>query len=130
MKILTSLILVISMMSNLAFADCDFKTGITPGPNNTFVYTEECHKKVGLMTKQLVNQTQQIADLNKAIQLKDLALDYSNKRTELWMDTTFKLEQNQESIESMRKKNEWLFFALGALTVFGAGVMAAQLSRR
>jgi len=129
MKKLISVLLLFAMFSNVAFADCDFKTGISPLPDGNYEYTKGCHEQVGIMKKQLDNSTQAIADLNKAISLKDLALKASDDRTQLWMDTSFKLEQREESIADMRKKNDWLYFGLGALTILASGYMASQLIR-
>lgn len=128
-KTLFSLVIMISFISNIAFADCDFKTGITPVGNGTQIYSQDCHRQVGLMVQQLQTKDMQIQDLSKAIDLKNIALKASDDRTQLWMDTSFKLEQRVESIDTLRKQNDWLYFGLGALTVIGTGFMAASLIR-
>jgi hypothetical protein len=129
MKKIISSLLLICMLSNTALADCDFSTGITPGPNHTYIYTEECHLQVGKLIQQNTTYSLQIADLTKAIDLKDLALTKSDQRTQLWMTTSDQLTDRMTKIESEQKHNEWLYFGLGVLTTFAAGYVAAQALR-
>jgi hypothetical protein len=125
-KLIVSILLAI-MTINSAFADCDFSSGITPGPNKTFIYTEECHLKVGHLVQDNAIMTKQLTDLNQAISLKDLALTKSDARAQLWMSTSENLEGRLQKVDSLEKSSQWLMFGLGALTVFGAGIMAAKL---
>jgi len=127
MKKLVSLLLLTCFLSNAAMADCDFSTGITPGPNNTFIYTEECHLAVGKMKEDNAALTLEIGDLNKAIQLKDLALVKADQRTQLWMTTSDQLTDRITKIDDVAKHNEWMYFGLGVVTTFLAGYAAAQL---
>jgi hypothetical protein len=126
MKKLAKMIVILALIPNLAFADCDFAKGITPGPNNTFVYSQECHLKVGQLVQDNKTKDAQIADLNKAIQLKDLALLKADERTQLWMDTSDKLINRVNTIDETYKKNEWFYFGLGVLTTFAAGYAIAR----
>lgn len=102
-----------------AEAACDWKT-IIPGPNRTFVYTEVCHQEVGKLV-------QANKDLASAVQLKDLAITNADARTQLWMTTSENMENRLQKMDSSEKSNGWLMFGLGALTVLGAGFMAAKL---
>jgi hypothetical protein len=120
MKKLIYSILLISLFPLGCFADCDWKTGITQGPNNTFVYTEACHQEVGKLVK--ANK-----DLTSAIQLKDLALTNADARTALWQKSADDEMDRLNKMSADRKMNDWLFFGLGALTVIGSGFMAARL---
>lgn len=124
---LTSFLLAL-LFTFQVLADCDFKTGISPNQDGSYRYVKECHILVGQMKAKLESTDQATQDLLKAIQLKDQALKTADERTQLWMDAALKLEKREESIENLRKQNDWMYFALGALTVFGSGVMAAQLS--
>ena len=125
-KIISSLLLLI--ISTNAFADCDFSKGITVGPNDTYIYNKECHIKVGQLVQDNKIKDSQISDLNQAIQLKDLALTKSDERVQLWMNTSYKLEDRLTSINSLEKKNEVVYFILGiavtSLAVWGAGQLA------
>lgn len=128
MKLILTLISIISFVSNIALADCDFKTGISPIVDG-FKYSQQCHQQVGIMVQELQIKDKQLEDLNKAIDLKNTALKASDDRTQLWMDASFKLEARTEAIENLRKSNDWIYFGLGALTILGAGFMAASLVR-
>jgi hypothetical protein len=123
MRKVVSLIVGICLLSQAAFADCDFSKGITPGPNKTFVYSEECHLKVGQLIQDNATKDAQIADLGKAIELKDLALTKSDARATLWMDRSQKLEDRVLKIDELQSKNNLLYYGLGILTVFAAGYL-------
>lgn len=129
MKKVISLLLLFCFISNAALADCDFSTGITPGPNHTFIYTEACHLQVGKLVQDNKTKDAQLADLTKAITLKDLALTKSDERTQLWMDTSDKLQNRLTTVDSLAKKNEWIYFGLGVLATVGAGYVASQMYR-
>jgi len=110
-----------------AYSDCNFKTDITPGPNKTFVYSEACHQKVGSLVQDDQVKAQQVTDLNKAITLKDLALQASDKRATDWMNTSATLEKRVQEVDKLESTNKVLYFGLGVLTTFLAGYAAAKL---
>lgn len=126
---LLKILLAVSLFSNVAFADCDFST-LVHNPDGTVTYSKTQHICVGSLVQDNATKTQQITDYKKALDLKDLAITTSDKRTQLWMDTTFKLEDNIQKMDSLKNTNQWIYFGLGALTIIGAGMMAAQLSHR
>lgn len=129
MKNIVSILLVINIFCYSAFADCNFATGITPGPNNTFIYSQECHRKVGQLVDQNKSKDAQIADYVKAISLKDLAYTAADQRATLWNDTAAKLEDRLQKVDSLQSKNETLYFGLGVLTTFAAAWAAGKLMR-
>lgn len=112
------------MVPFVSLGDCDFSKGITPGLNGTFVYSETCHKKVGQVVQDNKNLTQANSDLTKAISLKDLAIQTSDKRATLWNNTAENLESRLQKVDTMEKHNEWIFFGLGVLAT-GASVWLA-----
>jgi hypothetical protein len=122
-------LLAICMFANTAFADCDFSTGISPNQDGSYKYSKECHLKVGSLVQDNQTKDQQIDKLTKAIDLKDLALTKSDQRAQLWMDTSFKLEDDVQKMNRLKSDNQWIYFGLGVLTTFAAGYAAAQLSR-
>ena len=130
MKKIISSILLLCFISNVAYGDCDFGKDIIPGPNHTWIYTDECHLQVGKMRNNNKALTLQVGDLTNAIQLKDLALTKSDARTTLWMNTSDQLTDRLNKIQEVEKHNEWLYFGLGVLTTFAAGYIAAQAIRR
>lgn len=120
-----SLLVLLSFISNVALADCDWSTGVTKLPDGSFKYSAECHIKVGETVRDLDIAKNQIVDYKKAIELKDLALQKSDERVNLWMDTSYKLQDRMAAIDSIQSKNNWLHFGLGVvftgLAVWGAG---------
>jgi hypothetical protein len=130
MKKIVSSFLLFCFISNAALADCDFSTGITAGPNHTFIYTQGCHEAVGKLVQDNQALTLQVGDLTKAIALKDLALTKADDRTQLWMNTSDKLIDRVDKIDDTVKHNEWLYFGLGVLTTFAAGYVVSQTVRR
>jgi hypothetical protein len=114
-------------MSNSVFAACDWSTGITPGPNKTYIYTEECHQRVGALVADNKVKEQQILDYQKVITMKDLAIKDSDARYQLWFDTSRNLEDRLQKVDSMQKSNEYLAFGLGVAMTFLAGYAAAKL---
>jgi hypothetical protein len=120
MKKFIALILLFSLNANAA---CDWSTGITSGPNKTFIYTEECHQAVGALI-------QSNKDLTAAIQLKDLAINMSDQRVALWEKTADDEQQRLSTMENEQKHSDWLYFGLGVATTFLAAYGAAQLVHR
>lgn len=130
MKKFISLIVLLCMFANVALADCNWSTDVTKLPDGSFRYTEGCHLAVGGLVQSNKTKDAQISDLTKAITLKDLALQTSDKRAQLWMDTSAQLEARLQKIDSMESTNKWLYFGLGTITMLGAGYMASQLIKR
>jgi hypothetical protein len=127
-KTLITSFIALVFSSNLCLANCDWKTGITPATNNTFIYSQDCNKEVGLLVEQNKVQTQQIADYVKAIQLKDLALTASDNRATLWNNTSQNLEDRLQKIDITEKHNEFIFFGLGILSAVAVGYGVAKLT--
>jgi hypothetical protein len=121
--------LLFSMISNIALADCDW-TKIKNNGDGTYTYSKELHICVGQTVEDNKTKDLQIQDLTKAVSLKDLAIQKSDERTQLWIDTSLKLEKNIQAMDSFKKTDEWLYFGLGALTIFASGIAAAQLTNR
>ena len=117
------LICILLLFSSIAQADCDWAKGITPGPNNTYIYSLDCHIAVG----QLVKSNK---DLTAAIQLKDLAIANSDARVALWEKTSDDELDKLNKLESDQKMSQWLYFGLGVATTFLAGYTAAKLAGR
>lgn len=123
-KLIAALLLVVSF-TNVASAACDFSTGITKNDNGSYTYTKECHVAVGEMKRDLDSATVQLGEYKKAIELKDLALSKSNANADLWMNTSFKLQDRMNAVDELKSKNQVLAFGLGilvtGLAVWGAG---------
>lgn len=116
------MVLSIPMQS---FGACDFSKDIQENADGTYKYTRDCHVEVGKRVRRLVLVEQQVVELEKTIELKDLALVKQKERADLWMDASFKINDKLQSYDSAASKNQWLYFGLGvaatALAVWGAG---------
>jgi len=128
MKRILCTILALSFFSNVALAECDFSAGITKTADG-YLYTKECHVKVGEMKQDLKIANEQNEKLTKALDLKDFAITKADQRADMWMNTTYKLEDRINTIDQMRSTNQWVAFGLGALTMFAAAYAASQLQR-
>jgi hypothetical protein len=124
-----SVLMSILLFSNIAFCDqsCDWKTGITPGPNKTFVYSEACHLQVGKLVQDSAVKDQQIKDLSTAIDLKNLAINFSDQRATLWQKNSLDAQDRLSKIDSEQKHNDFLYFGLGILSAIGVGFATAKL---
>jgi hypothetical protein len=127
MKIVSVLILL-SIFSNIAFADCDW-TKIKDNGDNTFTYSKELHLCVGSLVQDNKVKTEQLTKLNQALELKDLAITKSDQRVALWMDTSEKMQERISKAESLQSKNDFWYFGLGIASAVAAGWMASQLIR-
>lgn len=129
MRNLVVALMIALMLPFQAFADCDFSTGITKTEDG-YLYTKECHIKVGETVRDLEISLLQNKKLGEAITLKDLALSKANERADLWMNTSYKLEARVETMDSLYQRNKWLYFGLGILAASAAVYAAGQLNNR
>ncbi len=130
MKKLISLLILTSLVVPMAFADtsnCDWSK-IVENPDKTFNYSPALNLCVGQLVQDNQVQATQLLDLNKALTLKDTALQDSDKRVQNWQATSVKLEDSLQSYDELRNRNYWLFFALGVLTTAGAVWAAGSLA--
>lgn len=116
-------------MSNVCYADCDLKLDIVKNPDRTFTYSNGCHIRFGEVVQDNGILTEQNLKLNKALDLKDIALDRADKRADKFQNAMFKLEDRITKIDSIQATNKWLYFGLGAAAMFAATYAASQALR-
>lgn len=126
MNKITKITIFCLILSNISFSECNW-SNIKKNNDNTYTYSEELHLCVGELVRDNKNKDEQISNLTKSISLKDLALQTSDKRVEMWMDTSLKLEDRVNKVDSMQKTNNFLFFGAGILTTILAGFMTARI---
>jgi hypothetical protein len=121
-KIINSLLLFISVSS--CFAECDWKTDIVR-KGDEFTYTAACHDKVGKMVKELEDRRNQVTELNKTVELKDLFILKQDERILIWRNATYEVEDRFLKYDNMKKYNDVMYFGGGILVamlgVWGAG---------
>ena len=114
------LFILLLLISQVSYAECDFKTGITKNSDGSYNYTRDCHIRVG-------ETVQENENLKKSIDLKDLAIQKQEDRITLWSDTSYKLEQRVNAIEEMKSKNDFLYFGLGVLATVGTAFAVSRV---
>lgn len=118
---------MVLLVNQTVLADCNPKE-IKETDKGTFEYTLDCHVDYGKLRQNEDARKKQVDHLKKSIELKDLALDYSNKRIEIWQQATYKMEDRLLKIEKNNEKIKWLYFGLGVLVMSGAVWGAGQLN--
>lgn len=93
--------------------------------DSKYIYTPECHLKVGELIKEEKKREKQVEELKKSIELKELALDISDQRIMKWRNEAYSQNQALERSYKYSKYNDLLYFGLGIVTtslaVWGAG---------
>lgn len=116
------------LLANAALADttCNWST-IKLLPDGNYEYPAALNLCVGQLVQTNKIQLAQIADLQSAIQLKDLALTNADGRTQLWMTTSLAEQDRLTKIDSDSKTNNFIYFGLGVLATIGTGFAVAKL---
>lgn len=108
-----------------SIAACDFSKDIKENLDGTYIYTRECHIEVGKRVKKLLLLDEQIVELEKTIELKDLALSKQKERADLWMNTSMQATEKLRLYDSTVGKENTLYFVFGIgvtiLSVWAAG---------
>jgi hypothetical protein len=123
------LIVVLSVRGGYAASSCDFSTDIKENPNGTYTYTRDCHIEVGKAVKSVSLLNEKIELLEKKIDLKDFQISKYEERTQLWMDTSFKLNDKLMTYEAIKRNDLWISFGLGVLTAIAAGYAVHQVAK-
>lgn len=119
-----SLFLATLLFCNSAFSNCDFSK-IIKNEDGTYTYSKELHICVGELKVDNEVKSEQISEYKKAIELKDLAILKAQERADLWMDTSYTLENKLQKAYTIKNRNYIVYYGLGILTmsvaVWGAG---------
>lgn len=120
------IIILLSILSYSLFADtCDWSK-IQKNADGTYTYSKTLHVCVGQTVQDNKIKDEQVSKLTEAISLKDLAIQKADQRTQLWMDTSEKLENRMQKVDELVKGNERLYFILGVVTTGAAVFLAAK----
>ncbi len=124
-KIIT--FVMILMMSNISFAECDWST-ITK-VDSRYSYSVDCHKEVGKLVKEQELRREQVVKLNKTISLKDLSISKAEERITNWRDTTYILEKRLQTQRKWSRYNDWMYFGGGIFMTVLAGWTMGQVNK-
>ena len=111
---------------NVNAEDCNPKKDIVE-QSGKFIYSESCHLEFGKLKIIEKDRQKQIQHMQESIKLKDLALDLSNKRIELWQDSTYKIENRFIKMQNNNENMKLVYFGLGVLIMGGATWAASQM---
>lgn len=124
MKI-SCLVISMSLISNMAFASCNWSEDVKKNQDGSFSYSRGCHLEVGASLEELDLRRRQVEELKKSVELKDLAISYSEQRTQLWIDSSTKMNERLNQYEAARANAGWVYFGVGVavtvLSVWAAG---------
>jgi hypothetical protein len=126
MKMIDCLIFIF-LIPSIALGSCNWGT-IKKNTDKTYTISESLYICVGQLVEDSKIKTQQIADLTKAITLKDLSVQEADKKADLWNQAAIKLENRLQSVDSIEKKSDWLYFGLGMLATGFAAYTASKLA--
>lgn len=120
-KIVSSLL--VFLLSSSAFADCKWSS--IKEVEDGFLYSEECHFKVGTLVANEKDYKIQIEEQKKAISLKDLTIKDLTTSSNMWEKEAKFQFQTLENYKEAEDKRKWLWIGTGVgatlLTIFLAG---------
>lgn len=108
---------------------CDFSKDIQPNPDGSYTYSRGCHIEVGKRVKKLSLMEQQVSELEKTIELKDIALSKQKQRADEWMDSSLVLNEKLQAYNYTTQKSNTLHFILGAATVILSAWAVGQATK-
>jgi len=111
------------LTSQIALASCNPKQ-IKRQSSGKYLYPVDCHIEFGKLRLVEQERVKQVAQLKKSIELKDLAIDKSNERIELWQKSTYRVEDRLLKVEKNTERLKWIYLGLG-IVVTGAAVWGA-----
>jgi hypothetical protein len=133
---LVALFLAIYLFSTTAFGAsttlpdgtvCDWSRAIH-NSDGTVTYPADLHVCVGKVVQDDATKTQQVADLNKAIDLYKVTIQTDEQRIQNWIATSVNLENHVATIDDLQKKNQWLYFGLGVAATVAAAYTANKVA--
>jgi hypothetical protein len=114
-----------SLICNTTLASCNWSEDVRKNQDGSFSYSRGCHVEVGASLEELDLRRRQVDELKKSVELKDLAISYSEQRTQLWIDSSIKMNERLNQHEATRANSGWIYFGVGVavtvLSVWAAG---------
>jgi uncharacterized protein YdeI (BOF family) len=123
-----AIFLIVFLISAQALAVCD-STDIKKNEDGSYTYGKECHVLVGKTFKELEIRKEQVKEMEKSILFRDSLTIKLEQQSQLWMDTSFKLNDKIQTYEKYRNDNQWLVFGAGVLTVVLSGWALGQVAK-
>lgn len=128
MKTIMVIIIAITLFTQTAFAKCEWYTVKQMG--DRYGYTIECHLEVSNMIKDIGDYKVQVRELKKAVELKDLVIQKSEERLNLWKEQSYTQHDKLQKAYSWRSMENKLHFfggvAMAILCVWAAGQLQSS----
>lgn len=105
--------ILLILLPYFVFAECDFKTILKQ--KDKFVYSRDCHLKVGEIKLRLDNKEKETFNLRKIIDFKNLIIKDYKERSELWRRESEKLDEKLLVIKKEKERNKWYYFLMGSI---------------
>jgi hypothetical protein len=125
-KTIVSSLLAFLLSSN-AFANCKWSS--IKEVDDGFLYSEECHIKVGTLVANEKDYKLLIEEQKKAISLKDLTIKDLTANSNMWEKEAKFQFQTLENYKKAEDKRKWLWIGTGAGATILAIVLAGQISK-
>jgi hypothetical protein len=126
-KLIATMMTVCVLSNSMAFAaDCKWSTGITP-QGTGYLYTPECHAKVGLTLRDNDDFKIQVDALRKTIDTQKLIIEKADERTILWRNESYEQFDRLQKQAQYSQTNNVLWFVLGIVVTSAAVYGAGQL---
>ena len=107
-------LLILLLVAQSAWAECDWSK-IKKNDDGSYLYSKELNICVGVLVEQEKIRKEQVEALNTAITLKDLAIQKTEARSEMWRTTAYSLEDRISSQQRYSSYRDWAFVGLGVL---------------
>ena len=111
------------LASTQAYAECKWAEGVKKAENG-YLYSSECHGKVGTIIKDLEDREVEVVNLRKGLELKDLVVQKADERIILWRNESYEQFERLQKQSELANRNQTLYFILG-IVVTGAAVWGA-----
>lgn len=127
MKKLMCLIMAVTMACSSAFAgDCKWADG-TKKVEGGYLYTNDCHARVGLTLRDNDDLKIEVQELRKTIDVQKLVIEKADERTILWRNESYEQFDRLQKQASMNEYQKTLWFVLGIVVTSAAVYGAGQL---
>ncbi|HLD91721.1 MAG TPA: hypothetical protein VI911_12040 [Patescibacteria group bacterium] len=121
------IVLLTMFLSFNCLAECQWSAIVET--KDGFLYPKNCHLKVGKLVEESKLREQQVQELNKSIELKDLTIKIADERIKNWRDTSYELEERVMKQKRWSTYNDYLYFGGGVVLTILSGWAIGQAAK-
>lgn len=144
------ILLICFLFQQISFAGCNFKSDIKKLESGSYLYTRNCHIQVGTNIADLgykniiikkqdeeiknlnskTNNLKQINnDLNRVVELKDLAISKEQEISQMWMQEAENQNARLNKQQKLAKINRTIYFSAGLVAAIAGFFVFKQISK-